>query len=458
MIQLRDHAKLVPFLIALLPLNTLMAVAPWGSTWLSLIIVWTYLMYRPRRVLHPNNMVFAFYGLYVVLSSTLDLLLYLIDWTYVLPWGQQVFWKTMSPTLLFQAEFTFLVLFFGLHWFCKSEHQPKDLSLERIEVKPAWRNGLAVLSVLLVVLFMQSTAGMNAWITDYSFTYLTKREGHGLLNVIIIALGNVAVFLLGLEAWRAQRKWPTVCVALLVMMTLSYIGGIKSRFIFLLIVFLSPWFITMRFRLRTLIAMTLSFFVLLYLGTLIRTEGFYASAPFFLEMLVGYFNAFQLHDWIVTSRDPGFLGTVWQIFVKPLQILGMMSPDASFDISVMLTKEYFPEQWELEHATQQWPLDTELYLNYYGVWLSWLPLLMYSALQGWLYRHAVLRANLYLMPIFLMEFQRIFSTLRGTLIPWETPIYMVQYLLIYQLCRLAIRQRPAPARRRVVHDTDKCDV
>lgn len=443
MIQLRDDAKLLPYLMALLPLTVLMAVAPWGSAWLSLIIVWTYLMYRPRQVLHPNNMVFAFYGLYIVLSSTLNLLLHLIDWDYVLPWGQQVFWDTMSPKLLYQAEFTFLVLFFGLHWFCKSPHQTHRLSRELIKVKSTWRYGLAVLSVLLVVLFMQSTAGLSAWMTDYSYTYLTKREGHGLLNVIIIALGNVAVFLLGLEAWRTRRKWPTVLVALFVMMTLSYIGGVKSRFIFLLILFLSPWFINMRFRLRTIIAMITSFFALLYLGTLIRTEGFYASAPFFLEMLIGYFNAFQLHDWIVTGRDPGFFETVWQVFVKPLQVLGVMSPDASFDISVMLTKEYFPEQWDEEHATQQWPLDTELYLNYYGVWLSWLPLLMYSTMQGWLYRHAVLRANLCLMPIFVMEFQRIFSTLRGTLIPWETPIYVAQYLLIYQLCRLSISHQPA---------------
>ncbi|WP_428718290.1 hypothetical protein [Undibacterium curvum] len=442
MIQLGDIAKLLLYLVVLLPLTFLMAVAPWGSAWLSVIIVWTYLMYRPRNVLHPNNMVFAFYGLYIVLSSSLNLLLYLIDWDYVLPWGQQVFWETMSLTLLFQAEFTFLVLFFGLYWFCKSPHRSQPLFRESMQVKPAWRNGLTLLSVGLVFLFMQSTAGLNAWITDYSFTYLTKREGHGLLNVIIIALGNVAVFLLGLETFRSRRKWPVVMAALLVMMVLSYIGGVKSRFIFLLIVFLSPWFMTMKLRLRTVFGLGISFFVLLYLGTLIRTEGFYASTPFFVEMLVGYFNAFQLHDWIVTSRDPGFLQTVWQIFVKPLQILGMMSPEASFDISVMLTKEFFPEQWENEHATQQWPLDTELYLNYYGVWLSWLPLTMYAALQGWLYRHAVLRGNLYFMPIFIMEFQRIFSTLRGTLIPWETPIYVAQYLLIYQLCRMAIRHNP----------------
>lgn len=440
MIQLRNVNKMLMYVMVLLPLNFLIAVAPWGSAWLSLIIVWTYLMYRPSNVLHPNNMVFAFYGLYIVLSSTLNLVLYLIDWEYVLPWGQQVYWESMSLTLLFQAEFTFLVLFFGLHWFCKCPHEQFTFARENFYVKPAWLKGLAALAVVLVFLFMQSTAGLTAWITDYSFTYLTKREGHGLLNVIIIALGNVAVFLLGLETYINRRKWPMVLVALFVMMCLSYIGGVKSRFIFLLIVFLSPWFMTMKFKLNTVLGLGMSFFVLLYLGTLIRTEGFYSSTPYFIEMLVGYFNAFQLHDWIVTSRAPDFLQTVWQIFVKPLQIFGAISPDASFDISVMLTKEYFPEQWELEHATQQWPLDTELYLNYYGVWLSWIPLLLYAALQGWLYRNAVLRCNLYLMPIFVMEFQRIFSTLRGTLIPWETPIYVMQYVLIYQLCRIAIKQ------------------
>ena len=230
------------------------------------------------------------------------------------------------------------------------------------------------------------------------------------------------------------------------MVVLSYIGGVKSRFIFLLIIFFSPMFMTVHLRLRELFGVTALFFVLLYVGTLVRTEGFYASAPFFLEMLVGYFNSFQLHDWVISSREPELFGTVWQVFVKPLQVLGLASPDASFDISVMLTKEFFPEQWELEHATQQWPLDTELYLNYYGIWLSWLPLLVYAAALGWLYRNAVLRSNLWLMPIFMMEFQRIFSTLRGTLIPWETPIYAAQYLLIYHICKRAIRQQQPGAR------------
>jgi len=289
-------------------------------------------------------------------------------------------------------------------------------------------------------LFMQSTAGIGEWVDNYSYTYLTKREGHGLLNVIIIVLGNIAVFLLGLQTAAARRKWPLVLKALFLCAILSFIGGIKSRFIFLLIVYLSPHFLKMKFRLQIVFLLSFAFFVLLYLGTLLRTEFFYASGPYFLEMLIGYFNSYQLHDLIVTSRGPDLFQTVWQVAVKPLQILGLMPEDANFDISVMLTREFFPEQWDNERATQQWPLETELYLNYYGIYFSWIPLLLYAAALGWLYRLAVVGRNYWLLLIYVMEFQRIFSTLRGTLIPWETPIYAAQYIIIYFVCRYAVRR------------------
>ena len=435
--------RLPLYFVAMLILNASIALMPWGSAYLSLAIALTYLTFRPTRVLHPNNMLFAFYGLYVILSSTLNLTLSLINWEYVLPWGQQIFWETFSRYTLFQAEFTFLVLFFGFHAF--SKEAPARIVTPQEDRAVVRDDLLAILYVVTfgtVVWYIEVTAGLSAWLNDYSFTYLTKREGHGLLNVVTIVLGNIVVFLLGLKIYQSPRKMALIAWSLLIMFALSFIDGVKSRFIFLLILLLSPYFMTMRLRLGVLAAVTVSFFVLLYLGTLVRTEGFYASAPFFLEMLVGYFNAFQLHDWIVTSRDPALFQTVGMVFTKPMQIFGIMPPDANFDISVMLTKEFFPKQWDDEHATQQWPLDTELYLNYYGFYLSWLPLLAYSLFVSWLYRLAVLRRYLAIMPIFIMEFQRIFSTMRGTLIPWEVFIYIAQYLLIYVVCRQVIRSGP----------------
>jgi hypothetical protein len=427
------------YLVALCALNVCMAVLPWGSVYLSLIMAMTYLVFRPNRVLHPNNMIFAFYGLYVILSSTLNLILHLINWEYVLPWGQLIFWDRLSLYTLFQAEFTFLVLYFTFHRFSVSNEASIEAAPDRFEVNLPIVVVLYAVTVGLALTFIQVTAGLQAWVSEYSATYLSMREGHGLLNVITIVFGNLTVFLLGVQTFYGKKKLLSIIAALLLMVPLSFIGGVKSRFIFLLIMFLSPYFMLMRFNLKYLAIFTVSFFTLLYLGTLIRTEGFYASAPYFLEMLIGYFNSFQLHDAVVTTRDPALFETVLQVFTKPLQTLGFIyDPDANFDISVMLTKEFFPDQWFQEHATQQWPLDTELYLNYYGFYLSWIPLMIYGYLISVLYRAAVLRRNMHLMPIFIMEFMRIFSTMRGTLIPWESFIYVVQYVVLYVNCRLAL--------------------
>lgn len=434
----RQQQWVLPYVTLLILLNGLMLGMPWGSAYLSLVIVVTYLVFRPKYVLHPCNMVFASYGLYVVLSSTLNLILDLIHWQYVLPWGQIVFWNEMSKYLLFQVEFTFLILFFGLRYFCHTKRLKFVPERGVFFVKEWYVRGLYIICVLLVFGYMQATAGISEWMSNYSYTYLTKREGYGLLNVIIIALGNLAVYLLGLQTVRSSRKLPIIVKAIILCAILSLIGGIKSRFIFLLIVYLSPFFLGMRFRLRTVFLFAISFFALLYVGTLFRTEFFYASASYFLEMLIGYFNAYQLHDMIVTSRAPDLFQTIWQLAVKPLQIIGLMSPDASFDISVMLTKEYFPDQWANQRATQQWPIETELYLNYLGVYFSWIPLLIYASLMGWLYRVAILGKNYWMLLIYVMEFQRLFSMLRGTLIPWEMPVYIVQYLFLYYVCKRAV--------------------
>jgi hypothetical protein len=431
----------IPLYFALLlGLNLLMATMPWGSAYFSIIVILTYLMFRPQRVLHPNNMIFAFYGLYVALSSTLNLILYLIDWEYVLPWGQQVFWDTFSIYLLFQAEFTFLVLFFSFNYFARDPVSHKVPVFQCVVIRASVLKGLYVFTLLLVLWFIQVTGGLDSWLNNYSSTYLTGREGHGLLNVMTITFGNIVVFLLGLKAYYAKRKYGILAWALFIIVSLSYINGVKSRFIFLLIMLLSPWFMRIKFRLKHLAIFVMLFFLLLYFGTLIRTEGFYASGPYFLEMLIGYFNSFQLHDYVIVSREPALLQTVSQVFIKPMQILGLIDADANFDISVMLTKEFFPEQWENEHATQQWPLDTELYLNYYGPWLSWIPLITYGFVLSKLYRVAVLKRNYALMPIYIIEFQRIFSTMRGTLIPWEVFIYVVQYVIIFVVCKQTIQK------------------
>ena len=428
-------------------LNFLLYIEEWGSAYLSGIILLTYFIFRPRYVLHPNNIIFAFYGLYIVLPSSLSLFLDAIAWEYVLPGGQQVFWTELSKYTLLQAEFTFMVLYFGLHIFTKRT-SVTVIEMTKLGISKCTILVLFALNMALVLWFLESTAGIAAWINDYSYTYLARREGHGLLNFVSITIGNVLVFTLGVWTQRTEKKMTPILLAIVAIGLQAFAGGFKGRMIFLLIFFFSPWLMNMRLQFKTLLGISFSFLCALYLTTLVRTEGYYASGPFFLEMLINYFNSYQLHDWIVTSREPGFLLTAWQVFTKPLQVLGLAGGDLDFDLSVMLTKEFFPDHWYLENATQQWPLDTDLYLNYHGFYLSWLPMLIYAFAMSWLFIKAVIRQNLWLMPIFVAEFIRTFSMLRGTLIPWDIFVLMVQYPVIYLAAKYCLRQPemdyPAP--------------
>jgi hypothetical protein len=114
-----------------------------------------------------------------------------------------------------------------------------------------------------------------------------------------------------------------------------------------------------------------------------------------------------------------------------------VGPDANFDLSVMLTKVFFPAQWYVEKGTQQWPLITDLYFNWYDMYLGWIPLILYAAIISKLYR-CFCASNLWFWPIYLLEFFRIFTTLRSTLIPWDILVMLFFYILIYLIMSKAV--------------------
>ena len=410
----------------------------WKCIPLSIYILCTYLLYPPKYILNPLNILMAYYVLYVVLGSTLNYILDYINWSYVLPWGQIVFWNEISMYTYYQILFTYTVLYLSIY--CLTRVGQIDVYIKWFTVRKQNLKLLYITVILLVFSFLQVTGGINSWVQNYSTTYLVNRAGHGLLNITVIFFGNILVYLLGLKYYRLNRKKLMFFIYSLVpILLLSYVNGMKSRLIVLLIIYFSPYLIRFTINTKRALLLGVSFMALLYAGTLIRTNGFYAEGSFFLEMMVGYFNTYQLHDLVVTSRAPDLFSTTYQVFIKPLQILNLVSNDYDFDISIMLTKEFYPEQWYVEKSTQQWPLETELYLNYYGFAFSAIPLVIYSMYISLLYKLAVLHKNIYIIPIYLIEFLRMFSMMRGTMIPWDFPILMIQYLLIYMMMKFSVR-------------------
>lgn len=417
----------------------------WGALGLVIYFFLLLIAFKPTHGVHPNNFIFGYYFLWLVCPSVVDWYFQITDWDYVLPWGRLWEWDAISSYTLLQVQVTMTLLIVVVYFACGQSVglKVKEVFLDNRAYFARIRRPIEIniLLWLLVILFIQRSGGLNAWITDYSFTYLTGRAGLGVVNVTIIALGSFSVLILGLRNFGRNGGGRGILPLLPLIFAMGFVGGFKSRLIILLFFFFLPYLVTTRVNFWLMIKYVIGFFGILYLLTLVRSQGFYSSGAGFLELIPSYFNVFPLHDMIVQRQPPDILTTAHFPFTKIAQAFGWAGIDAEFDISVMLTKEYFPDQWYNRSATQQWPLETELYLNYYGIVGQAFPLIIYGLWISFLFRAVVIKQNWLLYPMLGLELFRIISVLRGTLIPWIFPVLVVQYISFYLIGALYFPRR-----------------
>ena len=119
-------------------------------------------------------------------------------------------------------------------------------------------------------------------------------------------------------------------------------------------------------------------------------------------------------------------------FNKFLSPIGIKDLNIYYDMNHMLTDKYFPWAWEIR-ATEQWPVEADLYLNFYFVF--GLPLIfVYTFIVGYIYGLARFRSNLGLWVVSFLMLLSITSHLRGSLYNhvdfYLYPMYFVIYLIL----------------------------
>lgn len=414
---------------------------PFSSGWIivwniNIIIVSCYLIFFPKNLFHPNHIIFAFSFLYVVLPSSIQWVYDYFNLDYLLPWGKASHWDEYQIITYIDIILSYLVFYFSFYYFNFKRNDPVYYYY-----KPA-RAPLVLLvisSFLLLFSFLALTGGVSAWVNDYKSTFLLGREGLGIYNLLILNVVNLTIFLLGLEFYKTKGslKKSIFLIALSIILFASFIQGLKSRFIILMIIFLFSYLYRVKLNLVKIFILGAIFFILLFIGNYIRSNGFYGTIRVFFEYMMTYFNTFELHNLIVEDMPSNLLQTVNHVFVKPANSFGYML-NHDYDLSIMLTKLYFPKDWELMSATQQWPLVTDLRLNYYGFILGWFVIIVYAWIISRVYGH-VLRGNVAFMLIFILEFIRLFTVQRGTIFPWQLPIYLFSYTAIYLYMRFYVK-------------------
>lgn len=406
----------------------------WGQVFsVNILILLLYVLNRPVSIFHPNNMVFCYHVLYVVIPSSIYFVYKYFDISYALPWSPPD-WLSFTPLVYIEILFVYIILYGSFSCFTRNI---KYKLIPEYKVSTFVTGATSTILVVLLIFFITFSGGWLMWVENYQKAYISNREGLGVMNFFITYLSPLVAFLLGLQCKKVRNKVIYAILCVFFLLFLSYFQGLKSQFILLLVIFISPWIYKSKLTYKKLLLIGAFFLIFLGFANYLRSDGFYNSSKASLEYLMTYFNVFYLQDKVLYFYQEGFMQTICFPFVKYMQFVFGVASHSNFDLSVMLTKVFYPEQWYIEKGTQQWPLITDLYFNWYGMWLGWLPLVLYAAAISKLYK-GFCEANLLLWPIYLLEFFRIFTTLRSSLIPWDIFVMLFFYLLIYFIIGKAV--------------------
>jgi hypothetical protein len=423
-------------------------VSPAGLA--ALYIICIYLITHPRIFYHPANVVFANYAIYFILPYSLWSIYKIFEIEYLLPWGMINDWSKLSDLAIINYAFLFSVMYISALYFCES--RKLKISFEKmsriadtISIRESRARVFFLINIVCVFVFIELSGGWFAWINNYSQTYLLNREGLGVLNLYILWTANFSAFLLGYNKFILNSKLTklTFVMALLALTISIFAQGIKSRIPMLLFFYFASYLAVKSFKISIGFIYFIALIAIFMLGMYFRSDGFYNTPQLLLEYLQSYFNTIFLHDIVLSDYRSGDAGSLFMGFNKYRELIDGKIPRESYDLAVLLTQKYFPDQWYIDGGTQQWPLETDLFLTFTHpvFWIA--PVLIYSLCIGILFRNAH-RYNAYLFYIYSAELIRLMSIFRSGFLPWDLGLTIFSYLFLYMFWIILFKRSLSP--------------
>lgn len=400
----------VVLLSAYLPVKTI----PLAFTCLSVSI---YVLFIPRYLLVPENIVFGYYfvwyGIAPLFATRFDPIMLLDD-------------IAIKAYLLLATTYVFLM---GAFYYAKNlKYQAKIKGLFKGRGQPHPILYLAIFSLVGLLIYFQKSGGFVTWYRDPGLAYIS-RSGAGPAYLMFLHSLFLISAIWGAKSFRIKSVFLPLTFMVLILLLYPFVG---SKLMVFLCAFLSvfPYFLKTKLFERRTISIFILGFILLALGLYQRNSSWMKLGDF-LPYFFNYFNTFEM--FYLFLRDYGFaLGeTIFMPINKVLMKSSLGYIDKPFfDISMWLTSIYYPHASRVG-GTEQWPIESEMILNfwYFGEFVL---ILLYSIVLDFLRRLSFMR-NMAFSIIYIFELFFLLSKLRGGLFSWWYLYLIPFYLVIYFL-------------------------
>lgn len=386
----------------------------------------TALIHRPRFALSPLTVLYLYYAAWFVAAPAfaeiykgdLGLPEYNLAFAFAystlglaamaIQWGESI--ALRQPSLP--------------SWFNRLPAAPSDKALYIII---ALLYALASAAVAMIVL---RSGGIERWMANPGAAFLA-RGGTGAF-VILSHFSSLALAAIsGYVAFRNRNYWP-VAIFLVWLSATFPVHGSKLQIALLITMVLSPWIFRARFLSWITAALVAGGGAVFLGGMLLRHHNLLSSWEKVVSTL-NYFTALENLAMSVRDLAPGFLQTFFMPFNKIGMLLGLVPADSYFDMNHYLTDLYYPGKWA-RRATEQWPVETDMYLNFFFV--GGLPIVfLFFAAHGYLFGLAKRLNSMGSLFAVTMITIGMISHLRGSIYN-HVDFYLYPYILLMFLLML----------------------
>ncbi len=227
---------------------------------------------------------------------------------------------------------------------------------------------LYIVASFFIMLIINASGGFSRWLADPGEAFL-NRSGSG----VYVILSHFFTILLAAASGHyafTRRKKMALFLFLLWLAITSPVHGSKLQIGIFLVVLFIPWLRNLKFFDFRSVILFIALALVFLLGLYFRGFSFNNLQILFANVF-NYFNTLELLAISVRDFEPSLLTTFFLPFNKFLTPIGLSSPNLYYDMNHLLTDIYYPQAW-LIRATEQWPVETDMYLNFYffgGLWL-----------------------------------------------------------------------------------------
>lgn len=288
---------------------------------------------------------------------------------------------------------------------------------------------LYLVSTSLIAAIVLSSGGFAHWLNAPGDAFL-NRAGSGIYVILSHFSSFILASLVGYWGLR-YKSWSIVFVFVGWLILTSPVHGSKQLISIILALVLLPWIFNTKLVSVRSIVFTLLLLIIFFAGLYFRNIS-WMRVEDAIPYALNYFTTLRNLLIIINDFEPGFMTTFFLPFNKFLTPFGLSRPDLYFDMNHMLTDIYFPSAWAIR-ATEQWPVEADLYLNFYFIF--GLPLIfIYFYIIGRIYGKAIKTRNLGMWVAALLLIFSIPSHLRGSLYNhvdfYFYPMIFVIYLIL----------------------------